>query len=240
MSRTSSDHNFWTSIARLRQQQIESGSDLTFTRVFVPYFAKAVRAAGGSRLIEVGCGTGHMLLALHSLVQYAAGIDSSRGMVDVARETLRETNAPVILSRIEDLFTSDKFDIAISHLSLQAIEDLSSVVRATRRLLTLDGHFVFSIPHPCFWNSYQHFVPDDEYDYMNVTRVIAPLSVRGEFVGMVPYMHRPLSEYFRILHNAQLSVSLLDEIVPEPEIELLYGERWVNPRYAVFHCTLRR
>jgi SAM-dependent methyltransferase len=177
-----------------------------------------------------------MLMALHSLVQHAEGIDSSKGMVRVARETLKATNVSVTLGRAEDFYTADTFDIVISHLSLQAIESLSPLMTAIRRLLSPDGCFVFSIPHPCFWNSYQRFIPDEKYNYMVVTRVVAPLSVRGEFVGMVPYIHRPLSKYFQFLREAQLSVALLEEIVPEPEIELLYQDRWVSPRYAVFHC----
>ncbi|GAA4922583.1 methyltransferase family protein [Actinomycetospora succinea] len=47
--------------------------------------ADQVQAAGGGRVVDVGCGPGHVTAHLHELGVDALGIDLSPGMIDVAR-----------------------------------------------------------------------------------------------------------------------------------------------------------
>ncbi|GAA2411703.1 class I SAM-dependent methyltransferase [Streptomyces glaucosporus] len=61
--------------------------DRPLNRAMLVAFAEYVRAAGGGRVAEVGCGPGRITAFLHGLGVDAFGIDLSPAMVGLARRT---------------------------------------------------------------------------------------------------------------------------------------------------------
>src|SRR3990172_3705323 len=92
----------WNDMAEIRRKQIEAGLDLTFSAVFLPYYLQIVYSFRPRRVAEIGCGTGHLSLALIPHVKSLIALEPSRGMYDVAKNVLAATRATLINCRIED------------------------------------------------------------------------------------------------------------------------------------------
>lgn len=229
----------WCDAAAIRREQIESGADITFSEVFLPYYTKILSALAPRRLLEVGCGTGHMAKALSGYAKHVSAIEPSAGMFDIAREVLSGTDVHLFRSSIEEFREFEKYDVILSHLCAHTIEDIGAFFVSVRFLMNENSFFVFSIPHPCFWNGYKKFIPDAQYSYMKAHSTEANLTITKEptrVVGRVPYVHRPLSSYFQEIGLSGLAVTDFDEIFPEENVQRLYGSLWEEPRYAVFIC----
>lgn len=100
------------------------------------------------------------------------------------------------------------------------------------------GHFIFSIPHPCFYNEYKGFF-GDEYNYMTPMTKDVSFTITKDSkntISGVPYHHRPLSEYINKLVESGFAINGFDETYPEEDIQLKYGAKWESPRYCVFTC----
>lgn len=188
----------WDDIADVRRKQIESGQDLTFSRVFLPLYASLVSELKPSRLLEVGGGTGHLAQALASIPNRYVMIEPSAGMFEVARQTLSDTNVEVYNHSIESFQGDERFDLILSHLCLQVADDLPSFLSGVSRHLSHDGFFLLSLPHPVFYNDYKMFFPVERFRYIEEQSDKVSFAITldpNEKIEGVPYHHRPLSKY---------------------------------------------
>ena len=116
----------WGNYAILRRDQIESGLDLTFSKVFLPWYRTFLKLHKPRSLLEVGAGSGHLAKSLFDLVSDYVAIEPSAGMCQVAAETLHSTIALRQLP-IEELEIDRYYDIVLTHTSkLSAIVLTSS------------------------------------------------------------------------------------------------------------------
>jgi SAM-dependent methyltransferase len=234
----------WNNIAAVRKRQIEGGADLTFSKLFLPYYTELAMTTRPRSLLEVGCGTGHLSLALCKHVATTVALEPSKGMCAVARDTLRRAPVQLTASTIEDFTADAPFDLVISHLCGQVVERLAGFLAAIVRHMHRDSRLVLSLPHPCFYNGYKHFIDSSEYAYMKETRKTVSFTVTKDpqtRISGIPYHHRPISAYFSEMERQGLCVFDFHELYPSPELEREYGEKWGVPRYCVFHCgTYRR
>lgn len=230
-------NNNWCNNALIRKQQIESGLDLTFSNVFVPYFIEAFKHHKPSTALELGCGTGHMALELSGYCKHFNAIEPSAGMHAIAREVLSSCAIMPICSYIEDLPYEFKYDLIYSHMCVQAIEFVKELFENIAERLSSGGVTIFSIPHPCFYNSYKKLIGPSEYSYMKLVRKNISLKISKDQTNLikdVPYFHRPLSYYFSSITEAGLQTLRFDEIYPSKEVQFLYPKNWDSPRYCVF------
>jgi ubiquinone/menaquinone biosynthesis C-methylase UbiE len=117
-----------------------------------PHIAEGLRllnVQSGERVLEVGFGTGHSLIALAHAVGSTGqviGIDLAEGMIAVAREQLRQENAAngVMLNRGTALhlpYAAASFGAAFSSFMLDLIDtpDIPCVLGEVRRVLKAGG-----------------------------------------------------------------------------------------------------
>jgi len=228
----------WCNSARIRREQIESGKDLTFNEVFKPLFIKRVTALSASHAIEIGAGTGHISKELAACGLHVTAIEPSKGMYEVAKDVLYESNVELLNCTSFELPNTKIFDVALSNMVAHVVDDLIGFFSSVKEHLVQGGHFVFSIPHPCFYNEYKSFF-GEEYNYMvaatkNVTFTITKDSENA--ISGVPYHHRPLSTYINELVRSGFAIDGFDETYPDDEIQAMYGAKWDSPRYCVFTC----
>lgn len=228
----------WCNSARIRREQIESGVDLTFNEVFKPLMINRVSNLSPKKILEIGAGTGHLSKELSNLGFSVTAIEPSLGMYHVAQEVLEKTSVKLINSTSFGLDKQSLFDVSFSHLVAHVVDDLISFFESVGKHLETGGHFIFSIPHPCFYNEYKKFF-GDEYNYMipmskNVSFTITNDSIN--LISEVPYHHRPLSEYINSLVKSGFAIDGFDETYPDDEIQKKYGAKWETPRYCVFTC----
>jgi SAM-dependent methyltransferase len=226
----------WNNAASLRRDQIESGLDLTFTNVFVPWYRDFLKSHKPRSLLEIGAGGGHLSRSIADIVHDIVAIEPSEGMYRVASETLAATSVVLRRLRIDELEFDRYYDVVLSHMCVQAVADLDGFLRSMTQHVAPSGLLVFSLPHPCFYNDYKKLIPADEYGYMReVHREISFTITRdpSREIANVPYCHRPISSYVRGVAAQGFAVEELAEIFPPQEVQEQYGRLWESPRYMV-------
>jgi SAM-dependent methyltransferase len=106
----------------------------------------------GKRVLDAGCGPG---VYSEWLIEHGAeiiAVDASPKMIELAKQRLshavdiRQADLSKPLDFLHDL----SFDVVLSPLVLDYIEDWHSTFAEFYRVLRPGGHFVFSITHPFF------------------------------------------------------------------------------------------
>jgi SAM-dependent methyltransferase len=168
----------------------------------------------GKRVLDAGCGPG---IYAEWLVERGAevfAVDASPRMIELARRRLgdsaevREANLAEPLSFLD----SSSFDIVLSPLALDYVEDWSSAFSEFHRVLRPAGHFVFSIHHPSFDLSYY------KTDHYFETEVVV-CEWRGfdQVRVLMPSYRRPLSATLNTLVEAGFRIERILEPQPTEE-----------------------
>lgn len=117
--------------------------------------AKAAAQVQIDSVLDIGCGTGHLMLELAKRFQpdHIIGLDIAEGMVAVANEKLTPNNLPAgvsgqaICGDAEDMpFADQRFSLVASSFALQWCPDLSQVFKEVYRSLKNGGSFYFALP----------------------------------------------------------------------------------------------
>ncbi len=224
----------WNNAASIRKDQIESGIDITFSDVFVPFFKEEILKYNPETIFEIGAGTGHLAkeLALHCDKYHA--LEPSEGMFQVATETLYNQKVKIFKLKIEDFKPKESFDFVFSHLCAQTMDNLDILYIKMNELLNPKGKWMISVPHPCFYNEYKKIITED-YCYKIEQSVEFNLAITNDkqLIENVPYYHRPLEVYINKISKNGLILEEIREVFPTPDIQQKYGQIWTKPRYMV-------
>lgn len=110
----------------------------------------AMRAAVGSRpfqaLLDIGTGTGRLLELFADLYQKAVGVDSSTGMLAVARANLERAGLAQAQVRLADAYAlplpRGSFDLVTIHQVLHFLDDPQRMVAEAARVLRPGGRLL--------------------------------------------------------------------------------------------------
>ena len=170
----------------------------------------------GKRVLDAGCGPGIYAEILLDRGASVFGIDASPNMIELARSRVGDRAEFRIADLREpfDFLDDGSFDLVISPLVIDYVEDWNSLFREYYRVLRSGGHFVLSVHHPFF-----------EYIYYKVENYFekAIVSVRwkgfpGVEVDMRSY-RRPLQDVLNPLASAGFRLERILEPLPVPEFE---------------------
>jgi len=228
----------WCDSAELRRKQIESGADLTFNEVFVPIFIEKVSGLNRRSILDVGAGTGHLSKELAASGFSITAVEPSKGMFKVAKEVLGGSDVDLINCFVNDLPEDLKFEVGISHMVAHVVNDPTDFFKSIANHIEVGGHFIFSIPHPCFFNDYKKIFRD-HYCYMESVQKEISFTITKDpnnVISGVPYHHRRLSSYINSLVSAGFAIDGFEETWPSHEVQKRYGGMWENPRYCMFIC----
>lgn len=183
-------------------------------------------AVDGTRLLDAGCGAGHLTAELLEAGASVVGLDVSREMLGHARE-----RAPGAAFVRADLggglpFADGAFDGVVSSLAFHYVRDWEPLFREVRRVLDDGGWVVFSVQHP-----FADFAEYDEAEnYHERERVLATWDSFGSAVE-VPAYRRPLGAMLSAVQNAGFR---LDELL-EPTPTDAYRE--ADPERYAYEAT---
>ncbi|MGH9404147.1 MAG: class I SAM-dependent methyltransferase [Terriglobia bacterium] len=94
----------------------------------------------GERILDIGCGTGHLTAKIAAAGAQVIGLDSSRSMIEEARKNYPDLRFTVADSR--DFHFDEPFDAVFSNAALHWVTEARSVVECVRAALKPGGRFV--------------------------------------------------------------------------------------------------
>jgi ubiquinone/menaquinone biosynthesis C-methylase UbiE len=113
----------------------------------IPILQRAVRS--GSRVIDVGCGSGPYLEILLGMGASVVGVDYSEAMLRLAKPRLASWggNITLVLGNAQSLmFASAEFDVAIAIGLLDYVAQASQVLEELVRLVKSGGSVIITAP----------------------------------------------------------------------------------------------
>jgi 2-polyprenyl-3-methyl-5-hydroxy-6-metoxy-1,4-benzoquinol methylase len=223
------------------------GSDLTADDPFFPTVEALMGSVAGQRVCDLACGQGRVARCLAERGARVLGIDSSAGLLDIARE--RERLQPRGIDfRVDDARTLQSVadasvDGVLCFQALMDIPDLGPTIRSVARILRPGGWFVFSILHPCYHAPRSDEVPSPE----GWLRLIGSYFHEGHCTfehrtgppGKVGLYHRMLSTYLNTLAESGF---VLERMSEPPATPTLAASRpiWAEvPAMLVVRCCKR-
>jgi len=230
----------WCELSTIRKVQIESNKDITFSKVFVPKYLEKLSNYSGKKIIEIGCGTGHLAKELISSIEFEnyIALEPSLGMYEKAKDMLNDCKYLELNNfSIGNLKGEIKVDIILAHLVFHVVEDIETLLKDSFERLQPNAKLLISLPHPCFYNNYKNIFNEDEYSYNDEikTNTLFKISQDNANDVKVPYIHRPISYYINRFSKSGFKILELEEIFPEKSIQVLYPELWQTPRYCIFY-----
>ncbi|MET8850570.1 GrpB family protein [Amycolatopsis sp. NPDC004625] len=187
----------------------------------------------GQRVLDAGCAAGHLSALLAERGADVLGVDSSAGMIAVARRKFGDAARFEVADLARPLDLPDaSIDVVTASLVLHYLPDWGPVLAEFRRVLAPGGVLVFSVHHPgedWRWfgkeNYFELELLEDEFPPGNVVR----------------FYRRPLSWTFQALRDAGFAVDRLVEPMPDPAAEAA-DPKWTatlrtRPRFLYFRAV---
>jgi len=115
------------------------------------YLRARCRALGRPRVLDLGCGTGRMLIDLTDLIEAGLGVDIAPAMIAHARSLAAGRPGLRFLTSDAAAAARDvpgRYDLAFFIGSLEHMPDPAAALGAARRALTRGGHLIVIMPHP--------------------------------------------------------------------------------------------
>jgi SAM-dependent methyltransferase len=123
-----------------------------WSALLAPAFLATARVPAGSRVLDLGCGTGVLSMALANAGAHVVGVDASAAYLEAAR---RQRGHPSVAYEHGDAsrlrFAAGCFDAAVCTLLLDILPDAEAAVAEMRRV-TRPGGIVASALHD-FWGA---------------------------------------------------------------------------------------
>ena len=163
-------------------------SSIDSAREFYPFTAGCLPQAPGSRILDLGCGTGLELGCYFEAVPTAriTGIDLSPGMLKALRDKFPDKALTLILgSYFEVPFEENAFDAAVSVESRHHFtkEEKTSLYAKTRKALTGGGYFILT----------DYFAMSDEEERFHRAELIRLKDEQGLSDGTFYHYDTPLT-----------------------------------------------
>lgn len=138
----------WNIFAQEWNQAMQHG-DWFQRYIIYPALIDHMGEVAEKKIIDIGCGNGHISRMLNEHGAIVTGVDNSSAMIQICRgyndsikyENLDITEAPVF---------TQLFDWAIFSNSLQSILNYEMAIKNTYHLLINRGELMIVIKHPCF------------------------------------------------------------------------------------------
>lgn len=207
MSSIPSDKPAYDSIAGWYATWVEDESWAHPT--FLGHLFSLTGDVSGSRILDVGCGTGHFSRAIAQAGATVTGVDISESMLSLARS---RTDGDVPVTYVKDDAQSlecvrdCEFDGATCILALMDIPDLSATFRAIRRAVAHDGWCVIGITHPCFDGPHAVWSEEDRGNHRIITTYLSEGQWGSRYAqgirGRVGAWHRTMSTYLNTAREA--------------------------------------
>ncbi|WP_297635910.1 class I SAM-dependent methyltransferase [uncultured Clostridium sp.] len=187
-------------------------------------FRKMFPSLENKKVLDLGCGFGwHCKYCIDNKAKLVIGVDSSKRMLEKAKEINDDKNIEYIENGIEEInLQKEYFDLVISSLAFHYVENFEEVCKKIYDSIVPNGDFVFSIEHPIFTASgKQDWYYDEKGDKLHwpVDRYFSEGSRKAIFLGkeIVKY-HKTLTTYINTLIKCGFEIKEIIEPIPSEKM----------------------
>ena len=138
----------WNPIADKWNHEIKDGNWLHKYLIY-PVILDLLGNVDNKRILDVGCGNGHLSHMFHAKGAIATGVDKSAEMIRVCRQRYPELRF-LEMDVAETSNVPEKFDCAIFNNSLQDMERYQNGISNVHEMLAPNGDLIIVVKHPCF------------------------------------------------------------------------------------------
>jgi 2-polyprenyl-3-methyl-5-hydroxy-6-metoxy-1,4-benzoquinol methylase len=223
--RTSSEQALaaWEGIDPSTLADLDPEGDVLKRHVLTPALLRLVGPPEGRRVLDAGCGQGHVSRLLARRGAQVTALDPARVLVEyvAAKEAETPLGVEVLQADLTRIELPPQFDAVVASLVFCVIPDWVSALHACVAALRPGGVLVFAIEHPCFEQSCADWT---RTGIVEVTRYLSEYELPG---SIAPDFHRPLSAYL----SAVLATGCSLEQVVEPGLDrtLVAQDRRLRP-----------
>ena len=188
----------------------------------------------GRRILDAGCGSGPLFVALRDRGAVVTGFDKSAGMLELAR---RRLGAGADL-RVADLggplpFPDGRFDDVVASLVLHYLEDWAAPLAELRRVLKPGGRLLVSVEHP-FVITLMHREAGRKTDYFATSNRTEEYNFSGQ-TALLSLWDRPLHAMTDAFTAAGFRIAIISEPEPAPAARELFPDQLAaKPRFLAF------
>lgn len=192
----------------------------------------------GKKVLDAGCGPGIYSSWLIGNGANVTAVDASPKMIELAKQRLGKTVDIRLadMSKPLDFLESSSFDVVLSPLVLDYIEDWRSIFAEFYRLLRPSGYFILSVAHPFF--DYIYHKTDNYFE----TQLVS-CQWRG-FEGVrvqMPSFRRPLNELLNPLLEIGFQLEKIIEPLPIDEFKTADPKHYEElSKFPAFLCIRAR
>jgi SAM-dependent methyltransferase len=190
----------------------EIESDLLHGYYVWPAVLDLAGDVAGRRILDVGCGVGHLFEPLRDRGAIVTGAEPSAKMLELARKRLGQDAVlhQAGLGGDPLPFPDGAFDDVVACLVLHYLEDWKAPLADLRRVLVPGGRLIVVVDHP-FINKLMH----PESDYFAVSKRTQEWTFGGHSAQMV-FWHRPLHAMASAFTEAGFRIAVISEPPPAP------------------------
>ena len=208
------DPDHWERNAGWWQDGFTEGADAEYEEQILPLARECL--AGAQRVLDVGTGEGQIArLVARDGAGLVVGVDPTLAQLQAARER----GGPIGYGRANAdalPFPDDAFDAVVVCLVFEHIAHHEPAIAEIARVLEPGGRFAFFLNHPLLQAPNSGWIVDhilDEQYWRIGPYLVEDLSMEELAPGvLLPFVHRPLSQYV----NAMAAHGLLIERMEEP------------------------
>ncbi|SDJ02603.1 Methyltransferase domain-containing protein [Nonomuraea jiangxiensis] len=175
----------------------------------------------GRRVLDAGCGSGPLSAALRERGAVVTGIDSSAGMLALARRRLGDdVDLQVVDVRDPLPFADDSFDDVVASLVLHYLEDWGPTLAEMRRVLRPGGRLIASVQHPLV----DYLIQDPPRpSYFATTSFTEDWTFNGQSFPMT-FWRRPLHAMTDAFASAGFRLTVISEPQADPAARELFPD----------------
>ena len=238
------DDDAWERHADWWQQSFTDGADPEYEEQILPLAREHL--AGATRVLDVGTGEGQIArLAAREGAAHVVGLDPTVAQLRVARE--RAGGPQYVRGGADALpFADAAFDAVVVCLVFEHLVEHTAPIAEIARVLEPGGRFLFFLNHPLLQSPNSGWVIDHilEEQYWRVgPYLVEDVTMEELAPGIVlPFVHRPLSQYVNAMADRGLYVERMEEPEPPPGFIAKapeYREAATIPRLLFLHAVRR-